>query len=79
MLQGAEGVGIDVQLQHVEYLVRKGARDSQAVWALLGVQGQHQKRGVVLETEELERGGIIEGMNVVFLGETLDEGALERA
>jgi hypothetical protein len=77
LLQGAESVRVDVELEHVEELVVKGADEGEAVRALLGVQRQGEERGVVLQGEELERGGIVEGVDVVLLGEALDEGALE--
>lgn len=59
--------------------MRECARNGHAVWALFGVQGQHEERGVVLEGEELERSGIVKGMDVVLLGEALDKRALEGA
>ena len=77
LLQCAERVRVDVQLEHVEQLVVECADEGQAVGALLGVQREHEEGGVVLEGEELERRGIVEGVDVVLLGEALDEGSLE--
>ena len=41
------------------------------------MQREDEEGGVVLEGEKLERGGIVEGVDVVLLGEALDEGSLE--
>lgn len=43
LLQRAEGFGVDVELQHIQHLVRECARDCQAVRTLLGVQRQHDE------------------------------------
>jgi hypothetical protein len=39
LLECAEGVRVDVELEHIEYLVGEGACEGHAVWALLRVQG----------------------------------------
>jgi hypothetical protein len=54
LLERAEGVGVDVELEHVEDLVGEGSGEGQAVRALLGMEGEHDERSVVLEGEELE-------------------------
>jgi hypothetical protein len=54
LLERAEGVGVDVELEHVEDLVGEGARKGHAVRALLGVEGEHDEGGFVLEGEEFE-------------------------
>lgn len=77
LLQCAEGLWINVQLEHVEELVIERTGQREAVGSLLGVKRQDEERGIVLEREELERGGIVEGVDVVLLGETLDKGSLE--
>lgn len=37
LLEGAEGVGVDVELEHVEDLVVEGSDEGEAVGALFGV------------------------------------------
>jgi hypothetical protein len=59
LLECPEGVGVDVELEHVEELVREGACERHAVRALLRVQGEHEEGGVVLEGEELEGYGLL--------------------
>jgi hypothetical protein len=54
LLQRAEGIGVDVELEHIEDLVGEGTCERHAVGALLRVKGEHYEGGVVLEREELE-------------------------
>jgi hypothetical protein len=43
------------------------------------VQRQDEKRGIVLLGEELKRSSIVEGVDIVLLGEALDKGSLDSA
>lgn len=54
LLQCAERGRVYVELEHVEDLVAVGADEGEAVGALLGVRGEDDEGGVVLEREELE-------------------------
>lgn len=71
--EAAEGVGVEVQLEHVEELVAKGAGQGEAVGPLLAAAAEDEEGGVVLLGEELERGGVLEGVHGVLLGELLGE------
>lgn len=74
LVQAPVGLGVEVELEHVENLVAEGADDGQAVGPLLGAAAEDHQGGVVLLAEELERGGILEGVDGVLLGELLGEG-----
>lgn len=54
LLEGAEGVRVDVELEHVEDFVVVGADEGEAVGALFGVEAEDEERGVVFEGEEFE-------------------------
>lgn len=71
--QGAEALGVEVQLQHVQDLVREGAHEGDGVRALLGRGPEDEHRGVVLLAEELERRGVLERVDLILLGELLGE------
>lgn len=70
---GAEALGVKVQLQHVEDLGRKGADKGQRVRALLARAAKDEQAGVVLLREELERRRVLEGVDGVLLCELLGE------
>ena len=76
--QGAESLGVNVQLYHIEDLVVKGTGDGDGVSALLAVAAKDEQTGVVLLGEELKRRGIFEGVDGVLLVELDAERALER-
>jgi hypothetical protein len=67
----AVALGVEVELEHVEGLVAKEADHGQGVRALLGAAAKDHEGGVVLLGEELERGGVLEGVDGVLLGELL--------
>lgn len=71
--QGAEALGLDAQLDHVQHLEAEGARKGQAVRALLGAAAKDEEGGVVLFGKELERRGVLEGVDGILLGELLGE------
>lgn len=64
---------VEVELEHVERLVAEHADHGQGVGALLGAAAKDHERGVVLLGEELERRGVLEGVDRVLLGELLGE------
>lgn len=66
--------GIQEQLQHIIRLVRKRPDESQRVRPLLARRAKDQNGGIVLLGEELERGGVVEGVDGVLLGELLGQG-----
>lgn len=70
---GAERFGIEVQLQHVEDLVPKGADESDGMGPLLLAAAKDEEAGVVLVGEELERGRVLKGVDGVLLCEFLGE------
>lgn len=71
---GAVALVVEVQLQHVEHLVAKGADKRQRVRALLLRAAKDEEAGVVFFGEELDGGGVLEGVDGVLLGELLGEG-----
>lgn len=73
----AEGLAVEVELEHVEHLVAEGAGEGDCVGALLGGGAEDEDGGVVLLREELERGGVLEGVDGVLLRELLGEGLAE--
>lgn len=73
LLESAETVRVQAELQHVQDLEAEGARERQAVGSLLGAAAEDEEGGVVLLGEELERRGILEGVDGVLLGELLGE------
>lgn len=54
LLECAEGVGVDVEFEHVEDFVGEGACEGEAVRTLLRVEGQEEEGSVVFEGEEFE-------------------------
>lgn len=78
LAEGAEGVGLNVQLGHVEDLVVKQARQRDRVRPLLAVRAKHHERGVVLLREKLERRRVLERVQRVLLCEFLAQRALQR-
>jgi hypothetical protein len=53
--------------------VRKRPHQGDRVRAFLGRRAEHQDRGIVLLAEELERRGVLEGVDLVLLGELLGQ------
>lgn len=76
--EAAERLGVEPELQHVEDAVAEGAHEGEAVGPLLGGAAEDQQGGVVLLGEELERGGVLEGVDGVLLGELLGQRLAER-
>lgn len=74
---GAEALGVEAELEHVEDLVAERADERQVVRALLLAAAEDEEAGVVLLGEELERGGVLERVDGVLLGELLGEGLAE--
>lgn len=72
-LQAAPALGVQAELQHVQHLVVEGADEGEAVRTLLAAAAEDEQRGVVLLGEELERGGRLERVDGVLLGELLGE------
>lgn len=73
-----ERLRVDGQLEHVEDLPLEEAHEGQAVGALLAVVAEDHERGVVLLAEELERIGILEGVDIVLLVELDRKRLLQR-
>lgn len=73
----AEGLRVEVELEHVEHLVAEGADEGDGVGPLLGGVAEDDNGGVVLLGEELDRVGVVEGVDVVLLHEALREGLAE--
>lgn len=69
LVELAEGVWVDVQLEHVENLPLEEAHEGQTVGPLLAVVAEDHERCVVLFAEELERVGVLERVNIVLLVE----------
>ena len=74
LVQPPVALGVQVQLQHVQRLVAEHAHQAQAVGPLLGAAAKDHQGGVILLAEELEGGGVLEGVDGVLLGELLGEG-----
>lgn len=74
LVQAAVPLGVEVQLEHVVGLVAEGADEGEAVGPLLGGGAEDEEGGVVLLGEELEGGGVLEGVDGVLLGELLGQG-----
>ena len=55
----------------------KGPHKCKGMRAFLARGAEDEEGGVVLLGEELERGGVFEGMDFVFLGEFLGEWEVE--
>lgn len=70
----AEGLGVEVELEHVEHLVVKGTAEGDVVRALLAAGTENDKRGIVLLGEEGQGAGVLEGVDVVLLVEALGVG-----
>lgn len=51
----------------------EGAHEGESVRALLGRGAEDEQRGVVFLAEELERRGVLEGVDLVLLGELLGQ------
>lgn len=66
---GAVAFVVEVQLQHVEHLVAESADKGQRVRALLLRAAKDEEAGVVFFGEELDGGGVLEGVDGVLLGE----------
>lgn len=73
LLQHAETLRIQVQLQHVEDFATKCPRKGEAVGSLLGAAAKDEEGGIVFLGKEFERRGVFKGVDGVFLCEFLGE------
>jgi hypothetical protein len=76
--QSSEALLVEVEFQHVQHLVAKGAHHGERMWALLGGGAKDEDGGVVLLGEELEGSGIVEWVDIILLGELLGKRAAQR-
>lgn len=70
----AEGLRVEVELQHVEHLVVEGTGEGDGMGPLLAAGAEEDERRVVLLGEEGQGAGILEGMDGVLLVEALGVG-----
>jgi len=71
LADAAERLGVEVELEHVEQLVVKGARKGDGARTLLAAAGEQDETAVVLLGEEGEGASIFKGVDGVLLVEAL--------
>ena len=74
----AEGLGVEVELEHVEHLVVEGTGEGDGMGPLLAAGAEENEGGIVLLGKEGQGAGVLEGVDGVLLVEALGVGLAQR-